>query len=243
MKMKVKIIADRRDVILDVLEHKLGVGRVYHPLPDFSYSVAGYTVERSGYIVSDEDNPEVFTLLASLGLCEGSFNEVSPDDASIHYFYDNNRVRTLINLFCIISARSQLINKAIGARGAFSVAKPLMNSILKHPPLNSFEFLQLLYGRENEYRGIYVSHSYVSFCGFAKAPAAEAFMHRQLADCIMDTALSRQWIKPFTKRSKDQRSVMRNWLNAIGMGGPEHELARRTMLARFNNNQDAKTCR
>ena len=233
--MKVKCISDKRDYLLSILERELGENRVYHPLPYFSYSVGEYMVDRSGYIIADDDKSDLFPLLASLGFCEGNFREESSDEKSIFYCYDSSRVQTLINLFCIFSARAQLINKSLMARGAFTVSRPLMQSILNHPPLSTFEFFQMIYGRENDYRGIKVCHSYVSFPGFLKAPPEESNIHHQLADCIMNVALTKSWIKPFIKRPQNQKYVMKTWLNAIGMTGSEHEYARRIMLSRLNN--------
>lgn len=239
-KMKVKCVSDRRDMLLYVLESELGEKRIYHPLPDFSYSVGDYNVDRRGYISVPSDELDLFSALARLGLCEGDYIEQAPDDSNIYYYYDNSRVQTLINLFSIISARYLLINKALAAQGAFFISKQLMQSILAHPPLTTHEFLQMIYRRDDDYRGIMVSNSYVSFPGFSKAPLEDAYIHRQLADCIMNVAKDKLWVKPFTKRSRNRKYVMRTWLNSIGMVGPCYDYARKTMLSRLNGYSDQK---
>lgn len=238
--MKVKCISDKRDMILYVLESELGEKRIYHPLPDFSYSVGSYCVDRDGYIKTPSDEMGVFPVLASLGLCDGDYTEQPPESSTIYYYYDNSRVQTLINIFSIISARQLLINKVLVARGVFFISKQLMQSILAHPPLDISEFLQMLYRRDEEYRGVRISNTYVSFPGFLKAPAEDAYIHRQLADCIMNIAKDKLWIKPFTKRSRNQKYVMRTWLNSIGMIGPTYDYSRKTMLSRLDGYSDQK---
>ena len=158
----------------------------------------------------------------------------SSTDSAFSYPIKNENGKVLLNLFSIISARGQLLNKALGVKkDVFCVEKELMEGLLKHPPQTVTEFLQALYGKENKYKGLLVSHSFVALTGFDHCCPEEKHIHRQLADKIFHSACTLQWVKPYTRNVRNKKYAYRTWLNAIGMSGPEYEEARTVMLGRL----------
>jgi len=115
-----------------------------------------------------------------------------------------------------------------------------MGALLSHPPATIPEFLQALYGHDDEYKGLVFSLSAFSFSGFHKCRPDEAEIHEQLARLIIQAASSRQWIKPFTPRVRNQKYAFRTWLNSIGMVGPEFEASRLKLLSRLPGRADQR---
>lgn len=159
---------------------------------------------------------------------------------SVAYPMDEHTGQTLMNLLFIISARYELINCALDMRRSFYVERSLVESMLMHPPVSKWDFLHILYDREDEYRGIDFSAEQILFSGFRKGRPEEAYIHRQLADLIMHAAVSRKWVKPLTRRTRNRKYSFRTWLNSIGMTGPEYEEARAVMLSRLPGRSDRR---
>lgn len=238
--MKVKCLGTDRNMILRVMEAELGAAAVYCPSPDFSYIVGSCKLGRDGYIEAYDGDDGVFTALASLGLCDYPYESPIPDDGVITYSTEGHNGVSLINLMCIISARQRLLNQAIDARGAFYVAEGLVSDLLAHPPETIYNILQALYGRDDEYSGIILRRDYICFTGFEKGHPEESHIHRQLADHIVASALSRGWIKPFTASVRNRKYAFRIWMNSIGMTGPEYEDARTILLERLYGRSDQR---
>ena len=183
---------------------------------------------------------EVFEKLASLGLCDYAFEPDPPNDDDITYEMECHSGDSLYRLAGIISARQLLINNALDARGAFYIAPELMRSLAAHTPETVPEFLQALYGRDSEYKGLEFTLSHIVFTGFRKCSAEERHIHRQLADLIVKAALGQEWVKPFTHNVRNRKYAFRTWLNTIGMTGEEYEEARQVMLGRLYGRADQK---
>ena len=239
--MRVQCLSDNRDLILRVLRQETGAERAYCSPPRFSVRVGGYTLGRDGWIETDDPDPRALAVLASMGLCDFSEAPAAPIEQSFAYPMDNQSGTSLLNLLSILSARQHLLNRALDARGAFLVARPLMNDLLDHPPETVPEFLQSLYGRDREYRGVDFSLGFVSLSGFCRGHREEEAVHRQLADRIMNDALTKRWAKAFTPRVKNQKYAFRIWLNSIGMVGPDYGEARRVMLGRLPGRTDRRS--
>ena len=240
--MEARCTSGNRELILRVLQDATGEQPIYQGLPAFSYSVGGYTLRRDGWIEADAPEPAAFPLLAALGLCEWPCAPTGAlDPRDIVYPAAGHTGATLVNLIGMLSARQRLLNRALDARGAFFVAPKLMASLRTHPPATVAEFLQALYGRNDEYRGIAFSLERIVFTGFRKARVDEAHIHRQLADLIVRAALSQQWAKSFTPRVRNQKFALRTWLNAIGMIGPDYEEARLVLLSRLPGRSDRRS--
>ena len=231
--METKCTSSNRKMILHVLQNELGETVIIGPSPNFVCSVGAYSLLRDGRLTVDEDTKGIFRILASLGLCDFFYETVSPDSGAISYPVTGHSGRTLMNLFSIISSRQILLNNALNANKAFFVLPVLMNRLLAHPPVTVNEFLQALYGHDQEYGGIRIDQKNIEWTGFNRCNSEEKFIHIQLADLIMKAALSLNWVKPFTKNVRNRKYAFRTWLNMIGMIGPEYEEARQIMLGRL----------
>ena len=238
--MEVSCIGSDRAMILRVLQREIGERAVYHYAPDFAYTVGEATLRRDGVITAPESYAAVFRVLASMALCAFPVPVVSPPEDAIAFPMAAHSGKTLRNLLSILSARQDLMNRALAARDAFYVSPALMDAVIAHPPTDSAAFLQQLYGRENDYRGISFDPATIVFTGFSLCPAEEAPCHRQLAERIMNAALTLEWVKPYTRRVRNQKYAFRIWLDSIGMGGPEYEQARRLMLGRLYGRSDQR---
>ena len=308
----VKVMTDgrRRELILRILQDELGETAVYHPLPEFAYSVGSFTLHRDGSLTvcaaadqnrnfpvcgaenqnrslsvcaaadqnrsfpvcgaenqnrnlsvcgtenqnrnlsicsAAEDNclPQkcrrVLELLAGLGLCDYKYRIDPPDQRDISYTMEGHSGTSLMNLISIMSARQNLINSALDARGAFCIAPELVNDLLAHPPETSLDFLQALYGRTDDHKGLEFTGSHIVFTGFRKCRSEESDIHRQLADLIIKAALGQNRVKPFTRNVRNRKYAFRMWLYSIGMSGPDHEEARRVMLSRLYGRADRRS--
>ena len=167
----------------------------------------------------------------SIAGCQSVNNDAI--DNTVRYSMDGHTGRSLLNLICIISARGKLINQALKAKGTFYVDHEFMEMLLMHPPVTKNEFLQAIYGYEEDYGGVLFTRSYITFTGFRRCPQNERHIQKQLADHIMQTVIASQWIRPYTKNVRNKKYAFRTWLNQIGMTGEEYAEAREVMLDRL----------
>ena len=239
--MEAKCTSGNHGMILYVLQREVQERITYCGAPHFSYRIGAYTLLRDGRIVAPADEAGVFPTLAAMGLCDYPYDPAPPDAGDIAYPMEGHSGTSLLNLLSIFSARQQLINRALDARGAFYVAPRLMEDLLAHPPVTVADFLQALYGREEEYCGITFSAAYIALPGFRSGRPGERPIHQQLADRILETAQTQRWVKAFTPNVRNKKYAFRTWLNAIGMTGPEYEAARLTMLARLPGRSDQRS--
>lgn len=243
--MIVRCTSGDRGLIISLLERKTGAEAVYHPMPEFSCIIGGYTLKRDGTIEYDPDadngEAEVLQMLSELGLCEAP-TAASDNKDCVQYSYPlyGHTGKTLLNLMCMISARYRLINNALACRGAFYIAPGLMNDLLAHPPVTIDEFRRSIYGRNEEYKGLRFNEDSVILSGFMKGKPEESHIHRQLADMMIKEALTRQWIKPFTKNVRNRKYAMKTWLVSMGMNGDEYTEARTVMLGRLYGRSDKR---
>ena len=230
-----------REMILRVLERELGARARVSPAPEFMTTVGGVTLRRDGRITAGEEARLALEWLSELGLCDYPCPAELPGDGSVAWPMEQHTGTSLLNLFCMLSARQRLINAALAARGAFRVEPGLMADLLAHPPGAREELLRMLYGREAEYAGLTLRRGWVIFDGFGRCPAGERAIHRQLAGRMVAVALRRRRVKAFTPNARNRKYALRTWLNAIGMIGPEDEAARRTMLSRVRGRSDQRS--
>ena len=241
--MRIKCISSDRSMILHVLEREVGKRAEYCGSPLFSYRVGEIVFLRSGWIEQTGDSglaKGVFDVLGSLGLCEYPSQDIPLQERDIGYPMEGHNACSLLNLLRMIHARQRLLNRALNVCGSFFVGKKLMSDVDAHPPETVAEFLQQLYGREEEYRGIQFSLSNMVFTGFRKGREEECEIFRQLTDRMVEAARTRSWIKAYTHDSRNRKYIFRTWLNSIGMTGPEYEEARRVMLSRLPGHSDRK---
>lgn len=257
--MRIRCVSGDRDKMLRVMEKETGTEAVYTGLPFFSYRTGCLTLTRDGHIEYDaggaaEDEvgraEEALRIMAELGLCEafrGSAEDAQPEVKNeaaaggiMFCSPDAYSGRTLLNLMCILSARQQLINRALDLKGSLHVQRELVERLTAHPPLTESEYLRSLYGMNDAYRGVEFARGRIIFTCFNSGHIEEPRIHRQLADVIMRTAESRSRIKPFTRRTRNSKYTFRIWLNSVGMTGPEYEEARRLMLSRLSGCSDRR---
>lgn len=255
--MEAKCISSNREMIVRVLQRETGAPVERHCAPSFACDVGPYTLRRDGMLMVDEDELGILPLLASLELCaldmgagssaadEQAHELVEADGVPLFYPMAGHSGRSLLNLFSIISSRQLLLNHALAApRGkGFRVDPSLMDDLLAHPPISVAEFFQALYGRDAEYAGVRLDRERIELTGFERCPSDERQLHCQLADRVMEAALTLRWVKAYTRNVRNRKYAFRTWLNAIGMRGPDYEEARRVMLRRLYGWTDRRGCR
>ena len=249
--MQAKCISLDRDLIIRIIENETGAisGNCFSP--EFTCVIGAFTLTRSGFLQTADGIPHVFAILSELGLCEtidrgnqlsgsSEFPESSetiepvsksrPAASDFIYSIKDHTGNTLVNILNTISARHILLNRALSSPGAFHADKCLIRDCLHHPPVSSWEFLQLLYHFPGAYRRVAFSPEDIRFTGFLKSRTVPLHVRRQLADHLMYAAVTRQWIKPYTVNSRNKKYAMRTWLNSIGMTGDEFAEARKWLL-------------
>ncbi len=241
--METRCTSSNRSMVIQVLENELHEKAVFHPAPEFLCTVGGYALQRDGILRTKEDSQGIFPILASLGLCDHPNIARYTSSSPFTYPTAPHSGKTLLNLFCIISARQLLMNKALAAAKAFYVMPSLMDSLIFHPPVTTADFLQILFWHENEYGGIRIDFENIEFTGFQMCRQEEAHIHHQISDLIIDASLSLDWVKPYTKNVRNRKYAFRIWLNSIGMIGPKYEEARHVMLDRLYGSSACRSIR
>lgn len=241
--MMTRCTSSNREMILYVLQSEVQQPIVYYGAPGFACAVGEYTLHRDGTLTAQEDARAVFPLLAAMQLCDCPVRTAPRAPAPFVYPMRGHSGHSLLNLFSIVSSRQVLLNSALAAPKAFLVLPSLMDDLLAHPPVTVPEFLQALYRRDREYGGIRLDTESIELTGFRRCRQDEADIHRQLADIIMDAALSLNWVKPYTRNVRNRKYAFRIWLNAIGMAGPEYERARQVLLSRLYGRTDRRGLR
>ena len=245
--METKWTDGSRETVLRMLEEETGERAVYHFSPSFAYTVGSFALLRDGRLTAESDGEAILVRLAALGLCEeprpeeGNTAQTTPPQDSADpprsgefvYPMDAHDGRSLVNLVHLLSARQHLLNKAIGVPGAFRVSKELVEHLAAHPPLSRWDFLQQLRGREEQCRGAVFSSKNLALTGFRRSRAEDRAACRQLAERMVAAALAQNRAKPFTTNARNQKYVMKTWLYAIGMDGPDCADARARLLARL----------
>lgn len=241
--METRCISGDRDAILRILEEATGCRPAEAGIPDFSVTVGPYALLRDGRLVTEADGGAVFAVLSFLGLCDWPGTPRPPAPGTLCCPIAGWSGTALRNLLAILSARQALLNKALDAKGAFFVSRPLMEGLLRHPPADLNALLRTLHGREDELRGIGFDRDYISLPGFRRGHPEEGHIHRQLAQRMVAVAWRQRWVKPFTPGVRNQKYVFRIWLNSIGMGGPEYEEARRVLMGRLSGRTAQRSLR
>ena len=241
--MEIKCTSSNRDMILHVLQNEVPEPIDFQPSPSFACSIGEYTLLRDGRLTVQEDTFGVFPILAALGLCDQPHIVEPITSRAFVYSMTGHSGRSLLNLFSIISSRQLFLNRALSASKAFYVLPSLMDSLIAHPPITVPEFIQVLYGREHEYGGIKIDLTYIELTGFRLCKQEETDIHHQLADLMMDAALSLNWVKPYTRNIRNKKYAFRTWLNSIGMIGPEYKQARQILLGRLYGQSDRRSIR
>ena len=224
--MEAKCTSSNREMILYVLQKETGAQAVFGFSPAFDCTVGGFTLTRDGRICSKTREPRIFSILSYLDLCDYPCKPTSPAPEDFAWPMEPHTGLTLMNLLCQISARQYLLSAAIGKPGAFSVDPGLILQLQSHPPVTRAEFLQALYGKKKLYHGIRFDPWYIRLNGFRRSRTVDARYCRQLADRMVETALTQNWVKPFTTNIHNKKYAMHTWLNAIGMRGEEYSPAR-----------------
>lgn len=234
--MEAKCTSSNREMILYVLQKETGAQVRYGFSPTFVCTVGTFTLTRDGKISSQTREPRIFSILASLGLCDFPYTPAPPVQGDFFYSMEPHSGTTLTNLLCMVSARQYLISAAIGCPGAFSVDSSLILRLQNHPPVTRAEFLQALYGSRQLCRGIRFDPSYIRLTGFKRSKTVEAPLCRQLADQMIQIALTKNWIKPFTTNIHNKKYAMHTLLNAIGMRGEAYAEARLAFTRSLSGN-------
>ena len=145
-------------------------------------------------------------------------------------------------MFSSISARGDLISRAAKCpkpKGeetvpyAFYVDRNLILKLRRHTPVTVCDFLCDLYGQNHLYSGIKLTPQHIIFTNFPLRTEEEFLVFRQLAECMVSSAIKKCWVKPVSRNVKNKRFAFKTWLLLIGMRGDEYADARSLLLSRL----------
>lgn len=222
-------ITDRK-LLIKSIEDIIHEKAVYLGSPGFKYAVGEYTILRDGCIECPDDVDE--TLVRELE--EAGIIERQSDDSN-GFVYQISDARTLVNVINTLSSKGDLINKAIGKPGAFSISARLQKSLKEDNPSTIDEVLECICtsGGSKAISGIEVTMQQIRFTGFPKDDNHNG-EYKQLADRIVESSGKKRWIKPKPTDGENEKYTFRVWMNSIGMTGPEYAETRSILLEKLD---------
>ena len=215
------LLTDRNELV-KALEKMTGETATYSGAPSFRYQIGIYTVLRDGKLDAPEDAPLIGTLAAR------GFIEIphAPNEAIVLPM-DGVTGRTMTNLVMLFTARERLINKAIGIPNAFHMKAGLARRLREERPVTLPQFMDILEasGGEKSIRGLHISGGQIAFIGFPNNDTC-----RILAEHILSYVKVKKSIRSVTPEVTSEKYSFRDWLNKIGLSGPEYKQVRKELL-------------
>lgn len=236
--MEIKTRTTDRMALIDFLKAETGQHAQYLGAPGFQYVIGPFTVLRNANICTDDASG--IQLLPDLALC--GFVEAKEKQKGLAVPMDPEAVTPKINLLNMVSARGDLISKAVGRPNALHATKELIRTVQKKNPADSAGFQEALAAghADTELWGIRIYSDEAVFTGLpSDGPDANAA--RDLAEAMVRTAERQRWVKPETERTENEKYAFRVWLLTLGMKGKEYAGTRNTLLARLDGDAAYRT--
>jgi len=227
-----------RSALIDFLKNETGEKAVYLGPPTFQYVIGPYTVLRNADIdCRGAEGDDLVPHLQTRGFLE------EPEEDGICASFETDDVRGRMNLLNMISARGDLINKAVGHENTLLIHKDFLEKMQKANPANLEEFREamVLSGAKRGLIGLQFLDNKVIFTRFPEGNKEEKHVYLQLANCMVKTSETQKWVKPETEMPENEKYSFRFWLITIGMKGTQYQEARRLLLSRLNGNSSYRT--
>lgn len=153
-------------------------------------------------------------------------------------------VQTMINLLNMLYAKGEILNHALLKRNAFRVDESVISDLAYEKP-STFPALQRIMkvqDRAGLVRGIEFTPNTVTFTGF---PLTRDHIVREayetLAASMYRYAASMKWITGMRQNVLNEKFYFRNWLNHLGLTGPENKTYREILLKNLPGNGAFRT--
>lgn len=153
-------------------------------------------------------------------------------------------IRTMVNLLNMIGSKGEILSKAVGRPSAFWISENVLYDIAYERPTNFYSLTRILRtsDRAGLLRGLELTPDSITFSGF---PQTNDFIVRQAYEELAKAmyAYSKQ-MKYISNRKQDvvnEKYYFRNWMNHLGLGGPQNKTFRDILMKRLCGNSSYRT--
>ena len=243
--MTILSLAENRKELVNAISSITGNKMVYQGPPTFSFSDGVFTVRKEGSLEVEniEENVGVLRSLAAMKLIEDDW-DADKDRISIDLPLESYSVHSLMNILLILWSKEELINKAVGSRNGFMISEDFVRNLREEPPTSVSEFLFSWEqaGGEEVTKGISFNEERISFTGFPYTEDAEwGSTYTELAAAIGKEAQEVKNPRLSKADAENEKYYFRVWLIRLGLGGDDHKICRKKLLANLSGNSAFRT--
>jgi hypothetical protein len=239
-----KVIGQERKAIAALISEITGEPVIYAGVPSFAYKVGGWSLGKSGIILSPQTNiTEVSTLRAVIDVLKTA-GLTAEGDATLILSAEAHTGGTLRNLCNLISSKGKLLAKALG-RDNEAIPQTLVED-LNNTPIDTVEDFMRVYnsgleaGRYVNSGDIWLDHlpNEIGLCFFnATLNADEVFAYITLAQKLNEMAITQKHTSSRQKSTENEAYTMRCYLLRLGFIGDEYKTSRKLLLSKLNGNR------
>ena len=208
------LIIDKKETI-KLLEAETGTKAVYQGVPSCAYKIGEYIVDRKGNVKVDKTRVEVSI-------------------PSGHY-----TAESLKNLIYMISAKGELLSKAVGVEGAFKVDRELIEDLACDLSPTLEKICTTLKRSTGELKGLTIDENKITFTGFPSDESTPFYI--QLAELMNRASKMQKRVSAKANEVENEKYSFRVWLMSIGMKGDEYKEARKALLSKLDGNTAFRT--
>lgn len=207
-------ITNRKETI-KLLEAHTGKKAVYLGVPSCAYRIGDFIVDKNGEVKTEEQTVDVTI-------------------PSGHY-----TAASLKNLIYMISAKGDLLSKAVGIEGAFKADKELVDDLAVDINPTIEKIIATVKRSPGELKGLTIEESQITFTGFPNDDATQSYT--QLADLMNRASKTQKRVSAKANQTENDKYSFRVWLMSIGMKGDEYKEARKVLLSKLDGNTAFRT--
>lgn len=241
--MKILILTEDRKTVAKALAEALGEKQRYMGPPSFSYQVGPYEILRDNTIEVDEAKADLGLLrnLNAQGFIDDSWDE-GRSIMEISLPLTGHDGRTLNNLVRMLYSRAEIINKAIGCAGTFSIEDELITLLDESRPDMKEDFMKLWEKHKGKCSGLLIDDEKITFAGFPSnedGRVSKAYM--DLVSLMNSLALNAKRVNIEKPDMTNEKYSFRVWLIRLGMKGDDYKLTRMILLEKLSGHSAFRT--
>lgn len=226
--MRIKTTCENRKEMVKSISEFLGQKPVYVGPPSYAYKVEGFTIERDGTVVSEDEveGERMKAHLQKLGFAEPK-QELQSLEVSVPI--EDMEGLALQNLIYMLRSKQYLLNRVVG-RKHFSISDVFIKTLQEALPESKEEFLNLYSKNIEAISGLSFEDDKVifTFAGSEKPEKNRAYV--ELAAMMLAHSKGAKRISPKPSEPKNEKYYLRIWLVRLGLGGKGAKESRKALL-------------